>query len=569
MNIQKELESAYDAYKSNDFEGAHAKVMAIIDALPETAPAYQLLSLILRKTGNMNGAFEAIQRALKFEPKNAEYHNSLGTFYRMVGRPDLAAPSFKAAVDIAPNYAIAAINLGDLHLQDNNPVAALNAFDNALNEHADNQTLIRGRALALKDSLQYELALGALAALPQTPDIALPFGQIFHETGQIKKAKAAFEAGLQHPPTAAQNFKNLVMVIHSHEGEAEAVETINHVLGRAKDNLHLQGVGAQLLSEINHRDAALDILSTADKSFGLHPLLAQTRGNILIEQGDAKGAMDCVSMITQKGQLDASLMSIAARATLMQGLSSEAQNYITHARRLQPLNQYWISLEATLKRQQGDEAYQELYNYDKFVRAYDLEPPPEYDDLPSFIAQLTESLLAQHDAVHHPVGQYLRGGSQTSQNLTFAKDRVIQDFFQALNAPLQDYMSAIGTQTDHIFTVRNTQKHRFTGAWSVRLAGDGFHVNHIHPKGWISSSFYVALPETMGAGAGHKDGWIKFGEPSFKAPDAQGNPQGPEYWVEPKAGRLVLFPSYMWHGTVAFTGDDMRLTLPFDAVPVS
>jgi len=65
-----------------------------------------------------------------------------------------------------------------------------------------------------------------------------------------------------------------------------------------------------------------------------------------------------------------------------------------------------------------------------------------------------------------------------------------------------------------------------------------------------------------------KEGWIKFGEPPFSAPDAQGKTQGPEHWVEPKAGRLVLFPSYMWHGTVPFSGDDMRLTLPFDVVPV-
>ena len=567
MNIRTELETAFASYKANDLKAAHAKVIAIIENFPDIAPAYQLLSLILRKTGNMNGAFEASQRALKLDPENAEYHNSLGTFYRMLGRPDLAALSFETAVDIAPNYAVAAINLGDLHLQDNNPLAALKVFDGALQEHGDNQTLIRGRALALKDSLQYEAALEGLAKLPQTADLALPLGQIFHETGQIDQAKATFEAGLQHPQTSAQNFKNLVMIMHSHEGETAAVKTIDDVLSRSRDNLLLHGVGAELLNEMGLHDAALDVLETADKSFGIHPLLAQTRGNICIDQGQAEAAMECVSGIAEKTQLDMPLMSVAARATLMQGLSDEAQTYISHIRQFQPLNQYWIALEATLKRQQGDGGYEALYNYDKFVRAYDLEPPAEYDDLESFISQLTESLLAQHDAEHHPVGQSLRGGSQTSQNLLFAEDRVIQHFFQALNAPLQEYMSAIGTEQDNIFTVRNTQKHRFSGAWSVRLASEGFHVNHIHPKGWISSSFYVALPDVMKEGDPNKEGWIKFGAPSFTVPDAKGRAQGPQHWVEPKAGRLVLFPSYMWHGTVPFSGDDMRLTLPFDVVP--
>jgi hypothetical protein len=30
---------------------------------------------------------------------------------------------------------------------------------------------------------------------------------------------------------------------------------------------------------------------------------------------------------------------------------------------------------------------------------------------------------------------------------------------------------------------------------------------------------------------------------------------------------LVLFPSYMWHGTTAIQGDDPRLTIAFDVKP--
>ena len=42
---------------------------------------------------------------------------------------------------------------------------------------------------------------------------------------------------------------------------------------------------------------------------------------------------------------------------------------------------------------------------------------------------------------------------------------------------------------------------------------------------------------------------------------------GPEHVVKPEPGRLVLFPSYMWHGTVPFDGDAPRLTVAFDLVP--
>jgi hypothetical protein len=32
-------------------------------------------------------------------------------------------------------------------------------------------------------------------------------------------------------------------------------------------------------------------------------------------------------------------------------------------------------------------------------------------------------------------------------------------------------------------------------------------------------------------------------------------------------GRLILFPSYMWHGTVPFRATAARTTIAFDAVP--
>ena len=53
---------------------------------------------------------------------------------------------------------------------------------------------------------------------------------------------------------------------------------------------------------------------------------------------------------------------------------------------------------------------------------------------------------------------------------------------------------------------------RFSGSWSVRLTGEGFHVNHVHPAGWISSAFYVALPEAAMGGDAHA-GWLSIGEP--------------------------------------------------------
>ena len=41
----------------------------------------------------------------------------------------------------------------------------------------------------------------------------------------------------------------------------------------------------------------------------------------------------------------------------------------------------------------------------------------------------------------------------------------------------------------------------------------------------------------------------------------------PLRYEKPEPGKLVQYPTYMWHGTVPFTGDETRLTIAFDVVP--
>ena len=47
----------------------------------------------------------------------------------------------------------------------------------------------------------------------------------------------------------------------------------------------------------------------------------------------------------------------------------------------------------------------------------------------------------------------------------------------------------------HPFLSRHQQGFRYAGAWSCLMRGQGFHINHLHPEGWISSCYYVTVPE--------------------------------------------------------------------------
>jgi len=63
-----------------------------------------------------------------------------------------------------------------------------------------------------------------------------------------------------------------------------------------------------------------------------------------------------------------------------------------------------------------------------------------------------------------------------------------------------------------------------------------------------------------------QSGWITFGTPDIAI---AGCPVTARLAVQPRAGRLVLFPSYLWHGTVPFEDAAPRLTVAFDIVPLA
>jgi putative 2-oxoglutarate-Fe(II)-dependent oxygenase superfamily protein len=206
-----------------------------------------------------------------------------------------------------------------------------------------------------------------------------------------------------------------------------------------------------------------------------------------------------------------------------------------------------------------DARYAELHDYPRLVRQYRLEPPTPYPDIEQFNAAFARELLALHRG-HRPLEQSLRGGSQTERNLP-RDNPVIAAFFAMIDAPIRDYIARLrDAERAHPTDRRKSAGYRIAGSWSVQLQPGGFHLDHVHPQGWLSSAYYVELPETTDEST--RAGWLKFGEPGVPVAGC-----APDLYVRPYAGLLVLFPSYVWHGTVPFETGGRRLTAAFDVVP--
>lgn len=175
-----------------------------------------------------------------------------------------------------------------------------------------------------------------------------------------------------------------------------------------------------------------------------------------------------------------------------------------------------------------------------------------------------DSFTALLTALHVSKGEYLdqsvRGGTQTDGPLLSRIEPMIRALRSAIVDAVEVHVRGLPPvdPAHPLLAPRRDRRIRFSGSWSVRLGGGGHHANHVHPQGWISSALYIALPE-RDEGEPMDAGWLTLGEPQA----ALGLALPPTRLIEPRPGRLVLFPSWMWHGTRPFA-HGRRLTVAFD-----
>lgn len=570
MRADKKLDAAHSALKAKDYPAAilHAKETLALD--PAAHKAHHVIAVSSRNQGDLEEAMISIEAALDIAPREAEYLNTYGSLLMPFSRDFDAITAFRTALEIAPNYIDPAISLAQLYLQRKNPIQAADVLQTSLGHNPDHPTLVKGLMIALKDAHQFEIAETLAAKLPASADTVLARGDIARARRQKPVAEAHYIQALSFPPTSRAAFRNLIHLRWADKdgGETGAAGLINKFVTDNPEAGAFYLYGAELLSEMDRVDDALNLIDRAEAKFGEIPDTLFLRSKVLIDAGLGAQGFNYADRALKARPGDLSSMVQLARGALIVGEAKLALEAAQSGQMRQPKNLFWLAAGATAFRALGrDEDYNRLCDYSR-VKAYDIAPPAEYDTQEAFLSQLKEALMKRHKQQAFPLGRSLRGGTQTSSDLRFADDRVVQDFFQALSEPMNDYITSMPQEEMHPVFGRRRNNFRFSNAWSVHLQGEGFHVNHLHPEGWISSAFYVDVPKDTAARK-DKAGWIAFGKPPFTVLGTNGKPLGAEHMVAPKAGQLLLFPSHMWHGTVPLPEGDKTssLTMSFDAVP--
>lgn len=395
------------------------------------------------------------------------------------------------------------------------------------------------------------------------PETWLVYGRALQGLGQFEASEQAFRKAIERRPAYAEAVRDLCQLLWMRSGDADQAEApVARALAAAPPEARpaLAVVKIRLLNHIRGEAEALTFAETALAQAPDDPRLALETAALLLAQDPGRSRALCADVLMRHPG-EAAARRALAHACLALGDACEAAKIAETLLAERPFDQEAAAALATAWRLAGDERYRRLLDYEALVGVYSLDTPRGWTSLAAYLDELRGALSALHRLRAHPIEQSLRGGAQTPQNLRASEDPVIAAFFQAIEGPLAAYRRAVG-QGEDLFRARNQGTCHVVGAWSVRLSPGGFHVDHIHPQGWISSACYIEVPAAIDDRGDHA-GWLRFGAPPI--PTRPGLEA--QHYVRPELGRLALFPSYMWHGTVPFGGDQPRMTIAFDVAP--
>ncbi len=518
--------------RAAEAEQAYRSVLA---GDPKSVQIAAALARLLTAGGRPTEA-EALLRPFAEQPAVwPEVLSARAAALKAMGRKTESLADYQLAARFNPTSGVAAHNvasgLGDAGLDEEAVAEAERAFGLGLD--APETWLVYGRALqGLRRFEEAERALrGALSRRPIYPDALRDLSQlIWMRTGQAEAALQPLEAAIAASagqPAMASAMAGL------------KVRVLNHIVGEDQ---------ALAFAERALRDAPGD------------PRLALEVAVLSLRHAPERSCELCAQVLARSPR-DASARRAMAHALLAIGDNRQAAGIAEGLLADDRFDQEAAAALATAWRAAGDDRYRQLWDYSSLVRAQTIDTPKGWSTLPAYLDELAAALVELHELKAHPLDQSLRGGTQTSQNLLVSKHPAIAAFFEAIQGPIHAYRDGVGHGED-LFRVRNQGGHKVHGAWSVRLQPGGFHVDHVHPQGWISSACYIGVPQAIGS---HSDraGWLRFGQPSIPTRPAL----EAEHFIRPEPGLLALFPSYMWHGTVPFGGVEPRMTVAFDLVP--
>ena len=546
-------EQALAAERAGDRDTAMQRMAHAVELAGDHAALLNSAGGLALRLDRRENALAWYRQAFRLAPDSIEYATNFAIALHRSGRHDealttLSGFEFSAQRD-ARYFATRGHVERALSLLDN----AAKSYDGALSLQPDHARAMHGRARIALERADDDVVARYEAALrlnSNDPELLLGYAQALEITGRNDDALALSERLNAAAPRWTDALSQTAQ-LRLARGDDNFTAPYHEAALRAPDDAAIRLEWARQLAGLDRFSEAADVAANARRAFPDDPRFALLEA---VHAGEAGDDARAGAIFAELSGRSATRNLHEARHWIRLGDQEQAEALLLRVLDERPFDIGAWALRSICWRLSGDSRLEWLHGQDTLVQRLPLPLEPQS------LRAVCAVLHALHERSSLPLGQSVRGGSQTRGRLFARSTPEIKGLHRAVMEALDSYRAALPDRDDRhpLLRFRDTPW-RTDGSWSVRLNASGFHAAHIHPKGCVSSAIHLELPDTDGM---DRAGWLELGRPPR---DLRLN-LPPERMVEPRRAHLVLFPSTLYHGTRPFEGG-RRMTVAFDVVP--
>ena len=474
-------------------------------------------------------ALPLIDRLLSAKPGNADALTLAGIVAQRTDRIDDAVKAFRAACDAEPrnpgrhqNLGIALKNKGDYP-------DALDAFAIALELRPGHPATLANLGSCLIAAERYEEALAvlrdALLQAPDNVDALNNLGVALARTGRHQAAVTQYSKALAIRAGHLETTLNLVDALAA-VGQCQEAET--------------------LVGQVLHTQPRI-------------PRAANQLGLLRESAGDFPGAANVMGKAFDPDAPNHALGVNLARTLIRADKPEDALHVCRALASYSPRITTPLALAlAAYERLGRHEERDALMALDRFVSVHDIGDVEGFAHLAQFNSALITELRSHPSLTFEPEGLVTRQGLQ-SGDIADAQTPALRALADVAKSQLASALARFASDAgSHPFLSASPTEWSLT-LWGTILRPGGEVGAHIHAPNWLSGVYY---PEFHHAGSQDDEGAFAIG-----VLPAELGGGGHTTILQPRAGRMILFPSYLWHATLPFGGDQERISFAFDLVP--
>jgi uncharacterized protein (TIGR02466 family) len=168
------------------------------------------------------------------------------------------------------------------------------------------------------------------------------------------------------------------------------------------------------------------------------------------------------------------------------------------------------------------------------------------------------ALILTEETEYPSLGRSNIGGWHSRPDLLYRSDPCV--------AELTSWITWVLSRIIRVTTCHENFKGSLSvSAWAAVCRAGAYHAPHSHPDSAWSGVYYVDVgTDSPGRPL---SGVLEFLDPraGVEAVSAPGDPYGEPFRIQPQAGLLVVFPSWLYHWVHPYTGQIPRITISFNA----